>query len=521
MIFSLLGGIGLFLLGMILLTDGLKSFAGDSLRKALLRFTGRPALAFTSGALVTALVQSSSATTLATIGFVSAGLLGFSQSVGLVIGASLGTTSTGWLVAGLGLKFSITQFVLPLIGAGTFLRLLARGRLRSLGLAIAGFGLIFVGIDFLQLGMAGLTDHVDLHRIPSTGFGGHLLTLALGVFLTVVMQSSSAAVATILAALHAEAISFEQSASLVVGAAIGTTITAVIAAFGGSVAAKRTALAHVLFNLTTGLLAIILLPFFIHALAFAQARLGWQSEAIGLAAFHTTFIAVGVLIFLPITGPFSRLIERLLPEKSLSLTRHLDPSLLTLPAVAIEAARGSLRETAALLMEILLQRLHNGPPPDPSTVDTSPVRQALRETSEFIARIPPLEHQSVDLQLRNDSFHAIDHIAQLLPCAETSQRPVADPSLREAVSDCRQALAAAILHLRATDQRDTPGHAELESLSTNLAEWRRAARRRLLERSASGDAAAEVTLHLLDTIRWIDQITYHTWRVTHHLGRHG
>lgn len=185
---------------MILLSDGLKSFAGDSLRKALLRFTGRPAAAFASGALVTAVVQSSSATTLATIGFVSAGLLGFSQSVGLVIGASLGTTSTGWLVAGLGLKFSITQFVLPLIGLGAFLRLLGRGRLKSLGLALAGFGLIFVGIDFLQAGMAGVGGQVSLAGLPATGIWGHLLTMGIGIALTVIMQSSSAAVATILAA---------------------------------------------------------------------------------------------------------------------------------------------------------------------------------------------------------------------------------------------------------------------------------------------------------------------------------
>ncbi|MDL5056917.1 Na/Pi symporter [Geitlerinema calcuttense] len=153
MIFKLAGGIGIFLVGMLLLTDGLKAFAGDSLKKTLVRFTGAPWKAFMSGTIITALVQSSSATTVTVIGFVSAGLLTFPQALGVVFGASLGTTSTGWLVSALGLKVSIGYYVLPLIGVGALMRLLARGRWRVLGMALAGFGLIFVGIESLQAGM--------------------------------------------------------------------------------------------------------------------------------------------------------------------------------------------------------------------------------------------------------------------------------------------------------------------------------------------------------------------------------
>lgn len=188
-----------------------------------------------------------------------------------------------------------------------------------------------------------------------------------------------------------------------------------IAAVGGSVAAKRTALAHVLFNLFTGLVAVVLLPVFMRVLDFTRESFGWENGALGLAAFHTSFILIGVLIFLPIIGPFSRLIERFLPEKSLSLTRHLDDSLLTLPTVAMEATRVSLRESAALLMEILLRSLRDEVPDRGTEEAVARIERSLRETSGFITRIPPVEHQQEGIQLRRDSFHAIDHLSQLLP----------------------------------------------------------------------------------------------------------
>src|SRR5690606_13279944 len=141
-----IGGIGLFLLGMVLLTDGLKAVAGDALRRALERSVRGRLSAVASGTAVTVLVQSSSATTLATIGFVSAGLLAFPRAVGVLLGASLGTTSTGWLVSLLGLKLSVTALALPLVASGALLRLLGRERWAAGGLAMAGFGLIFVGI---------------------------------------------------------------------------------------------------------------------------------------------------------------------------------------------------------------------------------------------------------------------------------------------------------------------------------------------------------------------------------------
>ncbi len=517
MLVSLIGGIGLFLLGMTLLTEGLKSFAGDSLRRALLRFTGRPVTAFVSGALVTAMVQSSSATTLTTIGFVSAGLLSFAQSIGVVMGASLGTTSTGWLVAVFGLKFSISVLALPVIGIGAFMRMLAKGRLSSLGLALAGFGLIFVGIDYLQMGMAGLTEHVDLEAIPSTGLFGHLLMMLVGIILTVIMQSSSAAVATTLTALHADAISFEQAASLVIGAAIGTTVTAAIAAIGASTAAKRTALAHVLFNLFTGLVAVILLPLFLWALTWAQEHVGLDRGAVSLAAFHTAFIALGVLIGLPFIKPFSRLIERMLPERGPRLTRHLDTSLLTIPSVAMETARGALRETAGLMFNTLQRRLQSPLSGRAEGELIGEMERALAEISEFIGKIPSPEHSRNSSNRRSDSFHAIDHLSQLLPSISQRHLPVDAEPLAGAAEQCRTVLQASAAYLSEKQEVSEDLPKELEETSKGLAQWRKEERLKILEASAAGGIAPDHSLRLLDTIRWIDQIVYHTWRITFYL----
>ena len=196
------------------MTDGLKAVAGDSLRAILARFTGGPVTAVMTGVAITLVVQWSSATVLMTIGFVSAGLLTFAQSVGVIFGANLGTTSTGWLVALLGLRFSISAVALPLVGIGALARLLTRGRTASMGMVLAGFGLIFVGIDYLQAGMDSFSEHFDPAIFPAETVTGRLVLVGIGIIMTVVLQSSSATVTTTLTALHSGTILPEQAAAL-------------------------------------------------------------------------------------------------------------------------------------------------------------------------------------------------------------------------------------------------------------------------------------------------------------------
>jgi phosphate:Na+ symporter len=238
---TILGGIGLFLLGMVLLTDGLKAAAGEALRTVLVRFTGGPGAGHGVRRRGTAVVQSSSATVLTTIGFVSAGLLTFPQAVGVIFGANLGTTSTGWIVSLLGLKL---QHERRGAAAGRHGRAAAPAHPRpaaEAGLALAGFGLIFVGIDVLQGGMTPTWRRASTRAPSPAGRGAAPAAGGLGVVMTVVMQSSSAAVATTLTALHTGAIGLDQAAALVVGQNVGTTVKAALAAIGASTAVRRTA----------------------------------------------------------------------------------------------------------------------------------------------------------------------------------------------------------------------------------------------------------------------------------------
>lgn len=518
MFFTLLGGIGLFLLGMILLTEGLKAFAGDALRQALLRFTGRPLTAFCSGAAVTALVQSSSATTLATIGFVSAGLIGFSQAVGIVFGASLGTTSTGWIVSTIGLKFSIGTLALPLTGVGAFMRLLGRGRIPSLGLALAGFGLIFIGIDTLQEGMSAVADNFDLSRVPYRGFWGHLLLLTIGLLMTVVMQSSSAAVATTLAALHSGAIVFEQAASLVIGQAIGTTVTAGLAAIGATNAAKRTALAHILFNFATGIIALLLLPLYLPVIERFFVAEGDVPGAIALAAFHTAFIATGVIIFLPITRPFARMIERLLPERDDKLTRFLDRSLLEVPAVAQEAAARALHDLVGSVVNCL-----RGTLPESADRGVDPHAQPgmgeVTEIRAFLSAIPSDDApHSGAVTRRVDLLHALDHVGQIieeqLPLRALTDDVAKDPQLQMVVGLVRSTVEVLERLLQSNSQEDLDALGQLAAL---LADSRRKGRHYLLESASLGQRNSQAALNLLDRIRGVDSTVYHLWRAMEHL----
>jgi phosphate:Na+ symporter len=521
MMFKLVGGIGLFLMGMVLLSDGLKSFAGDALRRALLRFTGRPYKAFASGALVTALVQSSSATTVTVIGFVSAGLLTFPQAVGVVFGASLGTTATGWIVAVLGLKVSVGFYALPLVGVGAFLKLLARGRWKSFGMALAGFGLIFIGVETLQDGMAGVSGVFDLARLPAHGLGGHLLLLLVGAAMTVVMQSSSAAMATILTALHTQTVNFEQAAALVIGAAIGTTVTGALAAIGATIPAKRTALAHVTFNLAAGLIAIILLPWFLWGIGWAQQELGLDPGPTSLAAFHTAFILVGVAIFLPLAEPFARWIERLLPERGPVLTRHLDQSVLNLPAVALEATRGALRDTARALLAGVREQL-GSPPRDREPERMVQLHQAMEATQVFFSRIPPLAEDAPMADSRVAQIHAIDHMTRLLAHSHpppAMRRVMEQERLQPALARTRAALQLAEAGLQ--------GHApedwleQMQQATRELAELQRQERPAVLRQTATGKADPVVALDLLDAMRWLARVAHHAFRISHYLGSEG
>ena len=498
------------------MTDGLKTAGGEALRRILVKFTGRPFTAFITGTGMTALVQSSSATTLATIGFVSAGILTFSQAIGLVIGATLGTTSTGWLVSLVGLKFGIGKLAFPLIGLGAMVRLVTHGRNAALALAVAGFGLMFVGIDTLQTGMVSLSASFSPEQLPRATFGGRVLLVLIGTGLTIIMQSSAAAVATTLAAFHSGIINLDQGASLIIGQSIGTTFTSAVAALNATVAAKRTALAHVLFSVIAGTLAFVLLPLFVIAVRKMAVHLAWQPGAVILAAFHSGFTLLAALLVLPGVSRFSAVAERLIPERQPSLTRRLDASVAELPDVAIEAIQRTLMD---VLLEMISESRRVLLLDPPSREDqTNAIINALKETRRFLATVPSLSIKSEQLAIRISLIHAWDHLNQLATVVKNPPKPAfpdAEARLKAPKKDLLGLLDSAESCLRGIDSE--PSCALVQSQSQKLAEHRRGERVLLLEETAHVKVEPGAALRILKGLRWFDAIGYHTWRASHHL----
>ncbi len=514
--FPFAGGLGLFLIGMMLLSEGLVAFAGGALQRILLVFTGRPIKAFLSGAVMTALAQSSTATTVMLIGFVSAGLIRFNQSIGVVIGASLGNTATGWIVATLGLKVSLGFYTLPLIGVGALMKLLAVGLYRELGRALAGFGMLFLGLSMLQDGMQGLAATFSLAQMPAGCYAAYGIAVLIGLALTAVLQSSTAAIAMTLTALDAGAISFDQAAALVIGAAIGTTLTGVLVSIGGTLYAKRTAVAYILFNVAAGLIGLLLLPFFLRGLHAVSAAVHAAPGAIALAAFHSFFIAIGALIFLPMTDRFAALVRRLVPERNARGEHYLDASMLGLPAVALEASDRTLKGIAMQLLSLQEQILAMSVPAS-ARQTLQHAGQLLDEAYEFVVRIQlspedPATHARSSAQL-----HAMDHLrrwhkrlASLLGEAVDFH----DPAYREAISHAQAACALARQGLRG--QAADGWTDQLEHRAAAVADLLSRTRRTMLagEPPRMGNA---YSFRTTDIYRWIERTCHHLWRASHYL----
>lgn len=513
-----MGGLGLFLLGMTLMTDGLKSLAGGALRDLLKRFVRGPISGIATGAGVTALVQSSSATTLTTIGFVSAGLITFPQAIGVVLGANIGSTSTGWIVSLLGLKISLGSISPPLIFVGMLLRLLAKERVAAIGLALTGFGLIFFGIGVLQSGMEGLAARFTFDGLSADGFFGRLALVGIGLGMTVVMQSSSAAVATTLVALNAGTLGFEQAAAMVIGQNVGTTVTALLASIGGSAPAKRTAAAHILFNVLTGVVAFAGLPWFAAISVSMAGQFNGDQGVVALAMFHTLFNVSGVLLMLPVLGPFGRLVTAITPAHGPRLTRHLDIHVAKVASVGLEAARGSALETFRVLCEDLRERF--GPAHGVAGVRrvAGEANQASREILDFIGKLTKLPQTQTEVEAEIHLLHAVDHLADLAQtCGDTlgdwdriDQRLIETPveTLRSGLELAQRWLAGGQSRMDAE---------RVEQISGQLAQLRRESRASILGKIGSGEIQPESGADTIDAIVWLDRVLYHVARFVHEM----
>ena len=352
-ILQLIGALGVFLFGMKVMSDVLLLLAGNKMRSILARMTSNRVFGITTGFLITSIIQSSSATTLMVVSFANAGLLTLVESIGVIMGANIGTTITAWLITILGFKVSMSAIALPLVGFGFGFTFLKKEQLKNLGRLIIGFALLFIGLQYLKEAMPDIKNNPELlaflARYTDLGYLSILLFLMIGTLLTVVIQSSSATMALTLIMTAQGWIPFELAAAMVLGENVGTTITANLAATIGNYKAKQTARAHLIFNLIGVLWMLILFYPFLKMVSWLAVYLGSESPYVSAAAipvaialFHTTFNIANTFLLVWFVKPIASIVERLVIEKpeedkEIDEPKFLSKSILKYPETAISA----------------------------------------------------------------------------------------------------------------------------------------------------------------------------------------
>ena len=336
-------GVSIFLFGMLFLEEGFKAFTGGLLEKLLQRTTNKLWKSISFGIATTTVMQSSSLVSVITISFLSAGLIGLGSGIGIIFGANIGTTTGAWLVAGLGLKVKISAYAMPMLVFGIVLVLQSAKHIKGIGYVLAGLGFLFLGIHYMKEGFEAFRDTVDLASFAMSGYLGLFVYVGIGLAATVIMQSSHATLVLIITALGAGQITYDNGLALAIGANIGTTITAIIGSISANHQGKRLAGAHLIFNATTGLIAIA----FIHQLMWAvdgvsaNVGIGADDYTMKLAVFHTIFNLIGVAVMTPFTGKLVTFLERVIPAPTTTVVepKFLNDAVVEFPETLLEAVR--------------------------------------------------------------------------------------------------------------------------------------------------------------------------------------
>jgi len=511
------GGLGIFLLGLIIMTDGLHAIAGDKLRSIMLSFTKSAYSGAASGTAMTAILQSSSATTVAAVGFVSAGILTFTQALGIIFGANLGTTITGWIVAIFGFKLKLGLIILPFILIGTILKLFAKKELASIGYAIAGFGLIFVGIATMQDAMQNIQGIITPEHLPDDTIIGRLQLIAIGIFFTIITQSSSAGVAATLTVLYAGAINFHQAAALVIGMDVGTTITAVMATIGGNVNTRRTGFSHMIYNVITAIAAFILITPFVNAWEYFQNEAIVNNAEIALVAFHTTFNLLGVLLILPFANYFANFIKKLFPKEKSSYVNRLDESLLIEPKLALNAILKSVQKEFLDLLEyvhIIINKKDNK-----QNINIEELQVALDETHSFTDKIHLKDKDSKDWKYLVSIIHILDHLQRLHErCEEDEDRAITAKQSQELIQMVKLLDNTTLTIIELLNKKQWKKAVELSEKTTDsILKQIHDYREKITHEIASGNLDVHEGSSKLEAIRWIRRVSIHISRTCYHL----
>lgn len=337
---TIAAGVAILLFGVIMLEEGFKVFTKGPLQKILKKATNKLYKSISTGAFVTALVQSSSLISVVTISFISAGLITLSEGLGLIFGANIGTTATTWLIAGFGLKIKISALAMPMLVFGIIFSFQKKDSLKGIGNVLAGLGFFFLGIHYMKEGFEIFNEYIDFTQYAISGYLGVIIYAFIGIAMTTILQSSSATLALILTALAAGQIEYENALALAIGANVGTTITAILGSLNSNIAGKRLAGAHFVFNVMTGIVALAFIYSLVNIVDYLSNLFGIRATdfTLKLALFHTIFNTIGVIIMIPFIGILERVLIWVFkdkPDKDIDEPKFLNEAVLKYPETLI------------------------------------------------------------------------------------------------------------------------------------------------------------------------------------------
>jgi len=380
---NIAAGISVFLLGMLSLERGFKTFTGGMLERILQKTTDTLWKSLSFGFISTVLMQSSGLVSVLTISFLSAGLIDLVAGIGIVFGANLGTSSGAWLIAGLGLKVNISSYAMPLLVFGALGMFQSDKKVKSIGAILTGLGFLFLGIHYMKEGFQSFEGTINLVDYAMPGIKGLLVYTAVGTIVTIIMQSSHATILLILTALSVHQITYDNALALVIGANIGSTITAIIGSLSANIQGKRLAGAHLFLNLFTGVFTLVFINQFIAAVDTISAALGIAAtdNALKLATFDSLSNLLGILLILPFINRLVNVLEKLFTEKHPHRfkPKYLNPSAMKFPETAIESVR---LESIHLYENAIPVILHTFGLHKRDLVDENRLKQRLEQINE-------------------------------------------------------------------------------------------------------------------------------------------
>lgn len=541
-IFGFIGGMGLFLFGMKIMSDSLKKVAGERLKNTLEILTKRPILGLLIGALVTCLVQSSSATTVMTVGFVNAGLLTLRQAISIILGANIGTTITAWLISFFAL-FKITNYALPAIGIGFLLTVLGKtNKTKMWGQFILGFGLLFTGLGFIKDTFSPLKDSIALKNTLVTFSTYPILGILLGIGITILFQSSSATIALLQIMAFSGLIDFQTAIPIILGDNIGTTVTAELSAIGSNVSARRAAHAHALLNVLGVCYMIVpvytgLYSRFIEMLV--PGPISQNNIMLHIALSHSVFnIVNSVIVFLPLISVLEKLAVKLAKVKPGSIDMmpiYLEKHLLETPPIAIQQSVNEILRMMGLAQDALQNafqcfqkndvRLASKVKEGEDAVDNlqKEITQYLVELSRKNLDMDEAEKIPVLLHSVNDVERVSDHAINILELAQrrTEQNlPLTGTALEETHKIFSVAVAMFKNTINALKQEDVDAAGAVLEDEEQLNKMQVLLKEKHVKRVNSGECDILAGIIYIDFVDNIEKIGDHLTNVAQGVLRH-